>query len=90
MWYAVANLRNSTSPLLLGIMVAFAIFVSTSARAPVGSSAALRNVPELFGNMIQPLARCKFRKGRKGLVILILIVAWAMQTYTTSGINYYR
>jgi hypothetical protein len=30
-------------------MVALAILFSTSARVPVGSSLALRNVPELFG-----------------------------------------
>lgn len=39
--------RNQTSPWVLGIIVALAIFFSTKSRAPVLSSEALTKVPEL-------------------------------------------
>ena len=42
------SIRKHTSPWLLGIIVAFAIFRSTKSRIPVLSSDALINVPELL------------------------------------------
>lgn len=42
------NTMTSTSPWILGSIVAFAIFFSMTSKVPLLSSEALRNTPELF------------------------------------------
>lgn len=50
---------KNTSPCVLGIIVALAIFSSITPRVPLSSSEALKNTPELLGAEKRKESNCK-------------------------------